>query len=159
MSEPNKFVEGQYYERGAWIPTELHAPGAARQIVNHFFSLQKKHRIKFSKIDVEVLKGNHERAPKPQLQPFFVVVWAVVEKETFVETIDVSWVHGLKPWDLFRLREATKRALHPKEITTSEADLVIGILGPKLARKQLEQKLHLVDGKFLQAANDVRIGD
>ena len=163
MPEPNQFFAGQLYERGAWIPTRLHADGAAKQIAKHFGEVEEKHRVKFSKLSVEVLNGDHERAPKPQQQPFFVTVWAEVEKINPVEVIDVSWLHDLRRDDLDKLRASTKRAAERagKNFSVRDIDLYIAMAGPRLARKILEQKIHgqLVDGKLLKAANDVRIGD
>ena len=156
MSEPNEFVQGQFYERGAWVPTRLHARNAVREIVKHFGDIQKKHELKFGKLQYEILDGDNERVPKPKKTPFFVTVYATVEKKLTVEHIDVSWVHDLRLADLERLRVATKRAAAANDIpiTMKDIDVIIGFLGPIVARKMLEEKLsdQVVDGKVLKAA-------
>lgn len=150
------FHVGQYYERGAWIPTERHAPHAAVEIAKHFAEVQKKRSVKFSKLKAEVLKGDDPRTPKPQKEPFFVNVWASVESKIDEEKIDVSWVHDLRLADLERLRTATKRAADANKIQTDakDLDLIIGLIGPKVARKMLEETLskQVVDGHVLKAA-------
>lgn len=160
MPQPNQFFVGEYYERGAWIPTEHHAPLAAVEIAKHFAEIQKKRSLKFSKLKAEVLKGDDPRTPKPQQQPFFVNVYAAV-KEKRDEKIDVSWVNDLRLADLERLRAATMRAAGAagKKITAAEADLMIGLKGPELARRMLEEQLsqQVVDGHVLKAAEKRKV--
>ena len=161
MSGQPAFHVGQFYERGAWIPTERHAPHAALDIAKHFAEVQKKRKLKFSKLKAEVLKGDDPRTPKPQLQPYFVNVWAKVESKIDEETIDVSWVHELRPEDLERLRAATRKAAERagKKLLPSEVDLYIGMKGPELARKMLEQEVskQVVDGHVLKAAEKRKV--
>ena len=161
MAEPNVYSVGEIYERGAWIPTQLHAPNAAKQIARHFGEVEKKRRIVFDKLKAEVLKGDDPRTPKPKQQPFFVTVYAKVKAKNDEEQVDVSWVNDLRLSDLERLRTATKKVASAHNIATTPADLdlIIGFLGPKVARKMLEEKLsdQVVDGHVLKAAERRKI--
>lgn len=162
--EPNQFNVGEWIERAAWCDEILQVPGACRELAREFGRLEVRHRVKFAPLAHEILHGDDKRISGPRQGKYVAIVYAKVQEVKQTQVMDVSWVHDLRADDLRRLREATKTGFarakpHFAPMTDAEADIVIGIKGPQLARKMLENKLFEVGGTMLKAANDMPAGD
>ena len=162
--EPNEYRVGEWVEKAAWCDELVQVYHVCRALAQEFGRLEAKHKVRFGPLKYEVLEGDHPRLSRPQGGKLAVILYALVEDIRDTEIMDVSWVHGLRPDDLARLRAATKAAVKrakplAPEISDHEADIIIGIKGPQVARKQLEQAINEVGGKMLNVANDMAIGD
>ena len=162
--EPNQFNVGEWVERAAWCDLLGQVPNACRELAKEFGRLETKYKVRFGPLKHEILPGDHQRVSRPRGGKFAVLLYAQVKKVRDTEIVDVSWVHGLRPDDLARHRAATKAAFarakpHAPPIRDCDANLIIGMKGPEVARKMLEKKLFEIGGKVLNVANDMAIGD
>lgn len=164
VREPNIFHVGEWVEKAAWCDEVLQVPNVCRALAQEFGKVERKFKVRFGPLQYELLPGDDPRLSKPRGGKFAALLYAQVQDVRDTEIVDVSWVHDLRPEDLQRLREATKAAVKRAKpwlpaIQDCEADIIIGIKGPQIARKQLEQKIFEVGGKVLNVANDMAIGD
>lgn len=161
---PNQYIIGQWVEKAAWCDELVRVPGICIELAKEFGIRAREHRVSFGPLKHEVLPGDDKRINGPRQAKHAVIVYAQVIDVKGDILRDITWVQELRADDRARLRAATKRAFAKAKpyfgpITDAEADVIIGMKGPHVARKMLEQKIFEVGGKMLNVANDMAIGD